>query len=222
MDFSASESELWVAYASSRCNKTRNHLFLYYSSWAKKIVSTLFLQYRAKTTEWADFMQNASIALLESIERFEHLRGVPFEAYAYKRIKGSIINGLPKDIGYSLDDLNTSQESTNEDEVIDFEGFLDSVLELAFSKLLEISSEYNSSFSTDPSRLYQDHQEDARLQKAITLLPQDLQFIINSHYNHFLTFTHISSILGLSKARVSQLHKEALTTLRMIYEENSN
>ncbi|NJL18613.1 MAG: hypothetical protein HC938_17105, partial [Nitrospira sp.] len=42
----------------------------------------------------ADYVQNASIGLLEAISRFEPERGIPFAAFALPRVRGAVLNGL--------------------------------------------------------------------------------------------------------------------------------
>lgn len=224
MEPEKSETKLWEAYFFDRSIHNRNNLFLHYSIWVKKIATTQFAQFRTRTVDWNDCVQNASIALVEAIERFEAARGVPFEAYAFKRIKGAVIDGLPKE---KVDQSSTISETDEplEDSVThltidgsEFDQFIDAVIDIAFAKFLDISSQRSTQFAEDPLNAYIAHREEEKMNQAIGMLPTELRFIVNSHYNHFLTFTQISENVGLSKARVSQLHKEALKKLRHYYE----
>jgi RNA polymerase sigma factor FliA len=218
------ESALWSDYASNRSLENRNQLFQYYSIWVKKVASSQFAQLRPALIDWSDCVQNASISLIEVIEKFDCLKGVPFEAYAYPRIRGAIIDGLPKQGQVSPEDISEIEEWTTgsnlyfEPEGDEFNQFIDAVLDIAFSEILDISSRRVTRFNDDPLNAYISLREEQKVIEAIDSLPSDLRFVVTSHYNNYLTFTQIANEMLLSKGRVSQMHKEALKKLRQTYE----
>jgi len=218
------EAGLWSNYAANKSYEFRNQLFHFYSAWVKKIASHQFALLRPISVDWSDCVQNASIALMDTIDRYDCTRGVPFEAYAYPRIKGAIINGLPKSGFVSLDSVSAKEDysihagSYFEADGDDFEQFIEAVLDIAFSQLLDISSRRSTRLHEDPLTAYISFSEEKKILEAVSNLPEDFRFIITSHYNHYLTFTQIAAKLNLSKARVSQLHHDALKKLRQIYE----
>jgi RNA polymerase sigma factor FliA len=218
---------LWQCYKVNRHFEERNRLFQYYSNWIRKVTSVQFSRYGGQLVDWSDCMQNASIALIEAIERFDLDRGVPFEAYAYTRIKGAIINGIThfqrekrhgvvRESDYEF--LNDIKLSENSEDV--FDSFVDSVIDLAFSKMLDMASYKFNEIGTNPLDLYMSISEEEKVMHSVGMLSSDLQYIINAHYNHYLTFTQIAQQLGVSRSRVSQLHRDALKRLRSIYELN--
>lgn len=223
MDISDPAIELWSSYSANRDIEIRNKIFQYYSSWIKKISSYQYSKYRTDYVNWSDCVQNASIALLEAIDKFEVSRGVPFEAFAYARIKGAVLNGLADlsknnfKITYDIDDVLDEVDLSDNDEAR-FDQFIDVIIDIAFSKLLDLSSYRFSQTGMDPLDSYIINSEEKKVLSAVKELPSELQFIIISHYNHFLTFTQIAKELDVSKSRVSQLHKEAIKKLRIIYE----
>jgi RNA polymerase sigma factor FliA len=200
-----SELALWSDYCSSRSLENRNRLFQYYSLWAKKVASSQFALLRPAQVDWSDIVQNASLALIEVIDKFDNSRGVPFKAFAYPRIKGAIIDGLPKSEQIDSEEMREIEEWTNsstlyfEPEGDEFNQFIDAVLD-------------------DPMNAYISLREEQKVVEAIDSLPSDLRFIIISHYNNYLTFSQIANEMALSRGRVSQLHKEALKQLRQTYE----
>lgn len=219
--------ELWAEYAQNKTLEIRNKLFQHYVIWLRKIVSTQYLKNRNTLIDWHDCIQNASIALIESIDRFDFSRDVPFEAFAYPRIKGAIIDGFSQiksesyvysDVG-AIDqyDFFASRELTG-DVDDSFDDFIDIVLDVAFSKLLGVSAPKLIEHQ-NPLNAYILHSEDKKIHQAVQLLTPDYQFIILSHYHNYLTFTQIAEQLGVSKSRISQLHKEALKKLRHLYEK---
>lgn len=217
---------LWKNYSSNRSLEHRNQLFEFYSVWVKKIASHQFALLRPISIDWSDCVQNASIALMDVIGRYDHARGVPFEAYAYPRIKGAIINGIPKSGFISLEGVNSKEEwSANthfsfEADSDDFDQFIDAVLDIAFSQFLDMSSRRAARLNDDPMNAYISFSEEKKILKAVEVLPDDLRFIIVSHYNHYLTFTQIAKEMCLSKARISQMHQDALKKLRRIYDDS--
>lgn len=225
MDISDPTIELWSSYGIHKTIEIRNKIFQHYSLWVKKISSYQYSKYRAELIEWSDCVQNASMALLESIDKYDMSRGVPFEAFAYSRVKGAILNGLAGSSKHyvktksTLDFFDVADDINFSDNIDDsFDQFLDAVIDIAFSKLLDISSDRFSQIGVDPLDSYIINSEEKKVLSAVQKLPSELQFIIVSHYNHFLTFTQIAEKLDISKSRVSQLHKDALKKLRNIYE----
>lgn len=225
MELSEIELTLWSRYASHRTLENRNKIFLHYSAWAKKIASSQFILLRPDTLEWSDFVQSASLALMESIDRFDHLSSVPFEAYAYPRIRGAILNSLPKfsmmSIDFALDKMDWRQKDQlySEGAVEGFDQFVDAVLDIALSEIL-VSSSFNvtTRLDGDPLRVYINSCEEEKLMALIDRLPDDMHFIVTSHYSNFLSFAQIAKQMSLSKSRVSQIHREALRKLRTLYE----
>jgi RNA polymerase sigma factor for flagellar operon FliA len=54
----------------------------------------------------------------------------------------------------------------------------------------------------------------ALLREALAALPERQRKVLSWHYLEQRPFEEIATVLGLSRGRVSQLHKEALTSLR--------
>jgi RNA polymerase sigma factor FliA len=218
---------LWQCYKENKHFEERNRLFQYYSKWIRKITSVQFSRYGGQLVDWSDCMQNASIALIEAIERFDIDRGIPFEAYAHTRIKGAIINGVThfqRNTRHGViresdqEFLNEIRLSENSDEM--FDSFVDSVIDLAFSKMLDMASYKFKEIGANPLDVYMSISEEEKVMHSVAMLPSDLQYIINAHYNHYLTFTQIAEQLDVSRSRVSQLHRTALKKLRLAYESS--
>jgi RNA polymerase sigma factor for flagellar operon FliA len=52
------------------------------------------------------------------------------------------------------------------------------------------------------------------LHRRVTELPEPERSVVRQHYQHDLPFAEIADLLGLSRGRISQLHKSALGKLR--------
>jgi len=100
-----------------------------------------------------------------------------------------------------------------------FSGYSDMALGLAVGLMLEGTylfqhpSDSLSSAYGEPGELTAQSQ---RFQQLLVHLPETERAILELHYSHGLQFTEVAKILGLSKGRISQLHKEALKALRQL------
>lgn len=171
-------------------------------------------------------MQNAAVALIETIERFDISQGVPFEGYAYIRIKGALLNTYNKqDLGEVNFDPNLQEDAflsaAETSDEVDFDGFIDSVIGVAFSQFLDVAAHRVSDVSVNPLDLQILCHEEKMIMDAVAKLDEELRFIICAHYQNYISFKNIAESLDLSKSRVSQLHSQALQRLRIIYEKNS-
>lgn len=74
----------------------RQQVFERYKEWSRAIARKTYRTSVNKDMELADMEHYASVGLLESIERYKPELGVPFKAYAHKRIRGEILNHLSR------------------------------------------------------------------------------------------------------------------------------
>ncbi|GGY84858.1 RNA polymerase sigma factor for flagellar operon [Cellvibrio zantedeschiae] len=218
-------SELWMLYLETTSIEARNSLFLYYLPWMKKISTSMYSKYSSRTTEWRDCVQIGSVALLEAISRYDPSVGVPFEGFAYSRLKGAILNIAYRESTFTKNTQNESDmnfepfESLEDESAPHFDTFLDSVINAAFSILLDSSAAQAPVFSSNPMDIYSSHSQEEKLMDAISKLDKASKFIIEAHYMSYLKFKDIATSLNVSTSRVSQLHTEALKKLRIIYEK---
>ncbi len=67
-----------------------------YSTWVRRIAKNFYVRYYAPGVELGDFIQYASIGLIESAKRFNRSEPVRFTSFAYLRVKGTILNNIYK------------------------------------------------------------------------------------------------------------------------------
>lgn len=58
------------------------------------------------------------------------------------------------------------------------------------------------------------HELAGRLGEQLAALPEREAYVIRQHYQHGVGFQQIALVLGLSKGRISQIHRAALLRLR--------
>lgn len=215
---------LWQRWKMDGDLNDRNSLFLHYGTWVKKVAGKLYTQYRTPQTEWVDFVQLASLALLGAISRFDPGKGVRFESYAYPRIKGEVINGIEcffKDKNRVNHEQYALRILARFPELKPSEDPLDTIIELAvglaFGQFLE-SGMVDLTPEVDPFDSYSQSRIGAQLWELVDQLPAKQRMVMVAHYRHHVDFVDIASTMKLTRARVSQLHSEALSALRALFQ----
>jgi RNA polymerase sigma factor for flagellar operon FliA len=227
------ERALWARLESEATASAREAVFAHYLPYARAVAAQLYAG--RDDVEFKDFLQLACIGLLESIDRFEPERGVKFETFCTPRIKGSVLAGITRlSDGQEQVSLQrrlrcerlTSLELEPEPEPESrgrpddaFHTLASIAVGLAIGFLLDDTGlvEAQTAIPTPYGNAYQTiawRQTRERLHSAVDRLAQRDQKIIRYHYFHGLGFEQIADILGLTKGRISQLHRAALLELR--------
>jgi len=84
---------LWEAYLLAPSDDTRNRLVESYQPMVKRIVGR-FLRRLPRTIDRGDLMTAANVGLIRSVEAFDPTRGVRFESYCERRVRGSLLDEL--------------------------------------------------------------------------------------------------------------------------------
>ncbi|WP_198343965.1 sigma-70 family RNA polymerase sigma factor [Burkholderia ubonensis] len=231
-----SEAELWRMWAADRCARTREAVFAHYLPYARAIAARLYAGRHRDDVEFRDFVQLACIGLLESIDRFDPARGVTFETFCTTRVRGAILSGIEK-LTDGQEQISFSRrmrreraawlQTTGEPVARDSDTFraLGALAAgLAIGFMLDDTGLVTQPNDTAPPDDLRRHgaayhgiawrQTKVRLVAAVEHLPERTRKIIQYHYFHGLGFEQIADIFGLSKGRISQLHRAALAELR--------
>jgi RNA polymerase sigma factor for flagellar operon FliA len=149
-----------------------------------------------------DLRQEACLGLLDAALRYDAAKGVPFQAFARRRISGAVLDGLRREDHLSRhmrDQINA--EGTEVPPPIQL---------------------------TDPDKIVGRHawpedyaaeaERDRLVADAIDMLPERLQVVLRAHYYDGKFMREIGAELGLSDGRVSHLHCRALNLLREYFE----
>jgi RNA polymerase sigma factor FliA len=218
IDFVAEEAELWRRFRQGGDLLARDHLFRLHMAWAAAVARSVYRRVGVFSLDSSDFVQNAELGMLEALARYEPERGIDFRAFARSRVRGAVFNGLRsmlRERGISNDDQRhverLSHMRDNDGEA--FDTVVDAVIALGMGFLLDHAA---SEASIDASTYVQRDQTHLRLKSAVDRLPERLQEVVVAHYFDFVPFSDIADDLGVSRSRVSQLHREALQRLRDI------
>lgn len=223
------EAALWRACKIDGSSVAREQLFLAYLPFARRMARRCFRDRFGDGVELGDFTQLACAGLLEAIDHFDPARGIPFPGYATRRVRGSILDGMAKMSEVSeqisfrgrvrqerVRSLAPETDEPAQDEALD--ALIDVALGLALGFMLEGTALYVADDAVDrrPSPYDSVAWREAmgRARTAIESLPARERSIVNQHYLEGIGFDQIAALLGLTKGRVSQLHRAALQLLK--------
>jgi RNA polymerase sigma factor FliA len=226
---SGAEIALWDAFKLQNCSDARERLFLLYLPLSKRISARFVRNNHATPVEFQELSQMACMGLLEAIDNFNPTLGVPFRFYCPRRISGSILNGLAR-----LSEVNQqislrkriARERLNS---ISHNRVKPKKLEDALDVLGDIAAGLALGMMLDDSAMYQetecDPAKDAydtlvwkqainHMNRELEMLPERERDILRYHYIEGIGFDEIGRLLGVTKGRISQIHKAAIALLQ--------
>ena len=192
----------------------------------------------------SDLVQDGVIGLIDAAHRFDDSRGIKFETFAERRIRGAMIDALRKDawprgVRRVRRELEAAREKLRKSL-----GHEPSLADLAHEigsdekrlgktivriNTIESTSPFSSAENVDesqlpavmvpaeperPDRQYERDEVKGRVRNAIATLPVREQRVIALYYYNEVTMKDIGAELGVNESRVSQLHARAIKRLR--------
>lgn len=220
---------LWREFAATREVGLRNHLVEIHLELARTVAAMLFGNRGSLKVEFADYLQLATLGLIEAVDRFDVDRGVAFASFASVRVRGAVLNNLA---GMSEQFQQLDLRRRLRQERVEslrrtpaaqpdlFAELADMAIGLALSHLLEGSGMLQ--VPEDGATAYQQHFYDSArerqlretLARLVGALPDQERRVLRYHYFQNLAFTEIGELMGVGKVRVSQIHRHALRLLR--------
>jgi len=224
MEQAALERQWWADLAQRRCPQARERLLGQYRPWAERLAARIHFRLRHLGIAREDLKQSALVGLLESIERYQPMRGVPFDAFALSRVRGAVFDAVRSLVGGDSDALSPMHRSAERLKSIRsggrdsadstaelLEQVAEDILGLGIVALLE-----EASFDQGGGVI--EYVERSQLQRqllgAIDSLSERSRLLVKAHYFAHVSFKDLARQLDISKGRVSQLHHAALKELR--------
>jgi RNA polymerase sigma factor for flagellar operon FliA len=191
-----------------------------------------------------DLVQDGVIGLIDAAHRFDESRGIKFETFAERRIRGAMIDALRKDawprgVRRQRRELEAAREQLRrelgcEPSLADLAAKMGSdekrlgrtiVRINAIESTSPLASGENLDESTLPAALipsepeqpdtaYEKSEVKERIRAAIESLPPREQKVIGLYYYQEATMKQIGAEIGVNESRVSQLHARAIRRLR--------
>jgi RNA polymerase sigma factor for flagellar operon FliA len=191
-----------------------------------------------------DLVQDGVIGLIDAAKRFDESRGIKFETFAERRIRGAMIDALRKDawprgVRRQRRELEAAREQLRrelgcEPSLADLAAKMGSdekrlgrtiVRINAIESTSPLASGENLDESTlpaalipsepeQPDKAYEKSETKDRIRAAIESLPAREQKVIGLYYYQEATMKQIGAEIGVNESRVSQLHARAIRRLR--------
>ena len=191
-----------------------------------------------------DLVQDGVIGLIDAAHRFDEARGIKFETFAERRVRGAMIDALrrdawPRGVRRQRRELDTAREALRREL-----GQEPSMAELAArvgsdeKRLSRTIVRINTIESTSPlatgehmdeanlpaalvpsepdapDTAYEKAETRDRVRAAIQSLPWRERKVVGLYYYGELTMKQIGAEIGVNESRVSQLHARAIRRLR--------
>ena len=240
----AAEDALWRRWREARDLVAREALITLHLPYARTVAATYYGRRQHNEIEFGDYLQYARIGLLEALDRFDPALGAQFRTFAARRMHGAILDGIER-LSEKQQQIAVRQRLRNERLALVKEAaapaqakrlaegnelfrYLAEVgVGLALCRLLEGTGMIDHAEASPPTadRHYQ-AVELAQLRRKIVelvdrLTPQQ-RTVVRYHYLQDHSFEEIASLMGVTRGRVSQVHRQALEALRLELQKTSN
>jgi len=191
-----------------------------------------------------DLVQDGVLGLIDAAHRFDVDRGIKFETFAERRVRGAMIDALRKDawprgVRRQRRELDAAREALrrelgHEPSMADLAARVGSDEKRLSRTIVRINTiEATSPLATgehtdesslptalvpsepdSPDRAYEKTEMRERVRAAIQTLPWRERKVIGLYYYGEVTMKHIGAEIGVNESRVSQLHARAIRRLR--------
>jgi len=232
------EARLWLRLREHGDAQAREQLLAWHMPYARVVATTYYAKRFHDEIEFGDYLQYASVGLLEAMERYEPNHGAQFRTFAARRMHGAILDGLErltekqqqisarqrirKERMEALKEFASEQAGVKPGAAPKsteqlFKFVADVGIGLALAWMLEGSSMVDEPERAETVPFYREvemRELRQRLVRAVDTLPPQERTVIRSHYLQEISFEEIAAKLGVTRGRVSQIHRQALLRLR--------
>ena len=187
-----------------------------------KYIASRVIIGKSRHIEYEDLVSYGVVGLIDAFNKFDESKGMKFSTYASIRVKGAMIDELRKNSPISkgaMDKLNrynaVVEKLQNQfmREPSDAEIARELGMTIYEVKEVEGYIGYLSQVSLE-ELIYSEDDDIVHLYKAIDMLNEKDQLVLNLYYKERLTLKEIGKILEVSESRVCQLHTRAIVHLR--------
>jgi RNA polymerase sigma factor for flagellar operon FliA len=191
-----------------------------------------------------DLVQDGMLGLIDAAHRFDEARGIKFETFAERRVRGAMIDALrrnawPRGVRRQRRELDAAREALrrelgHEPSMADLAARVGSDEKRLSRTIVRINTiEATSPLATGehfdesclptalvpsepdaPDAAYEKSETRDRVRAAIQSLPWRERKVIGLYYYGEATMKQIGAEIGVNESRVSQLHARAIRRLR--------
>ena len=208
-------------------------------SLARRMASTM-----PHSIDLGDLVQDGVLGLIDAANRFDEKRGIKFETFAERRVRGAMIDALrrdawPRGVRRVRRELEAAREQLRRElgaeptieDLANRVGADVGRLERTIVRIttIESTSPMANLESVDastlpavlvpseplsPHRLFEQTESRERVREALATLPERERKIITLYYFEEATMKQIGAAIGVNESRVSQLHARAISRLK--------
>jgi RNA polymerase sigma factor FliA len=208
-------------------------------SLARRMASTM-----PHSIDLGDLVQDGVLGLMDAAHRFDDQRGIKFETFAERRVRGAMIDALrrdawPRGVRRVRRELEAAREQLRRElgtepslaELAKRVGSDEARLERTIVRIstIEQTSPLANLDAMDtsmlppvlvpseppsPDRLFEQGEVRDRVRQALASLPARERKIVSLYYFGEATMKQIGETIGVNESRVSQLHARAIQRLR--------
>lgn len=235
--------QLWRKLLEEQDSAAREALIHHHMPVARMVAAISYGKRFNDEIEFEDYLQWATLGMIESLDRFDPSNGVQFKTFASDRMYGAVLDGIAsateKQEQIALrarlrrDRLNSIKQSAEEpldaplghgvktsQPVSMLCQLADVATGLALAWLLEDTGMVRVDETTADAhhipylQVLEIKQLQEQIRNLVDALPVQQQTVIRRHYMDEIPFEEIATQLGLGKSRISQIHKQALMRLK--------
>jgi RNA polymerase sigma factor for flagellar operon FliA len=222
---------------------TRNSLVVEHLGLVKALALRLARRVPAQV-EVSELVSAGVIGLVDAASRYKPSLGVPFDAFARRRVHGAMLDSLrgldwaPRSVRRMRREIDEAIARTRaacgrEPEAVDiarelgvseaeYDRMLDQVRALDVGAIRQQSSGHGGAsileLALDPQESALERIERSELREhlvqALEGLPPRERRVLSLYYEHELTLAEIGAVIGVGESRVSQLRTQAIARLR--------
>jgi RNA polymerase sigma factor for flagellar operon FliA len=208
-------------------------------SLARRMASTM-----PHSIDLGDLVQDGVLGLIDAANRFDEKRGIKFETFAERRVRGAMIDALrrdawPRGVRRVRRELEAAREQLRrelgaEPSLADLAKRVGADVSRLERTILRISTIESTSPMANletvdsstlpavlvpseplsPHRLFEQTETRDRVRQALAMLPERERRIITLYYFEEATMKQIGAAIGVNESRVSQLHARAIMRLK--------
>jgi RNA polymerase sigma factor for flagellar operon FliA len=196
------------------------------------------------TIDLGDLVQDGMLGLIDAANRFDEARGIKFETFAERRVRGAMIDALrreawPRGVRRQRRELEAAREALRrelgaEPSLADLAARVGTDETRLGRTIVRISTIESTSALTSPEHpcesslpevcvppeepapdaAYEHNETRDRVRRAIASLPARERKVVALYYYRDVTMKQIGKEIGVNESRVSQLHARAIQRLR--------
>jgi RNA polymerase sigma factor for flagellar operon FliA len=234
-------AELWERYRRDGSLALRHRLIVPYAPLATFVAGRVAATSPA-SVDGGDLVGHAMLGLIDAVERYDPGRGVGFQPYALRRIRGAILDGMrssdwaPRSVRRKARAIETATAELGQDlgrvptptevadraamSMRDYHAARRDLAAVVSGGLHELPSGDDPGMmalplvSTDPAVTVEEKLLRQRMVEQLRQADRRDRTVLTLYYFEGLTLAEIGQVLGVGESRVSQLHASALARLR--------